>query len=357
MKLIENALSRFLKKEIVLRPSYSEIAVFLRQLSFYLDSGINLSEAIVCILQNNKFRTLQGQLLLISSKLNQGLMLSDCMNEKFFTPLLVGMIRAGEFSGSLSQVLNRMSAYYEYSGKVKNDIKNALLYPFITMVLLFITIFTTVMTVIPNYAQIYSDNSIDLPLPTQLLLQFYKTIQMHKQLLLLLGIFIIVASFLFSKTQAGRLFFDYLKINLYPLSLINRKLNSFRFTETLAIMLSSGVLMTEALQMVAKLINNRVIDKVIMDLIQRIEKGESLGTLDQNYFDPLLVSMLKLGEETGKLPSVMLKTSLYFRNDVEILNTRMGKLIEPFLTLFTGGIIAFVMLSLLLPALKLASVF
>ncbi len=339
------------------KPSSGDLSLFLRQLSFFDDSGLDLATALTIILEANSLHSICPLIKRLLPYFTQGKPFSVCLKETRFPPLIVGMISLGERTGDISKVIKHLADYYEYSDKISQEYKNALIYPLFIAVSLISVSAVSVTKVIPGYARIFRDNNIILPLPTRIMFFLYELVSRNFTIVLLSSISIIILLILLANSRPGRFIRDFISLHFFPFSYINKKIHSYRLSEVLLLCLKSGATVNDALALYSPIIKNKFIKAAIDEVFFEIEMGGKLSQINGSFFDPLLISMIKLAEQTGEVLATLSKTSEHLKKDIELFNAKAGRLMEPVLIAISGIFVGFVMFSLLLPSLKLATMF
>lgn len=330
-----------------------DLVVFCRLFFKMLEAGINISKALEILAGNITNSKLKSAVFNVNDHIHKGLSLSDALEREsnVFPIMFVEMVRAGEISGNLEEIIQRLGDYYHNQYKIDSKIKSSLLYPALLIVLSITVIVFMLTFVLPVFYGIFENRELVLPLPTRILIQTSDIIRNHWREIIILTITIFVSVRRYFRTSNGRMIIDYMRLNVPFVKKIYIKIATANFTKTLSILLSSGIPLIKSLVMASNVINNIVIKSKLENEIMCIEEGKSISESIKDFkiFPTMLVSMIEVGEETGALDVMLLKTSELFDEEVRTSLERFAKLIEPLLMIVVGFIIGFIVISLALP--------
>ncbi|BDG04274.1 type II secretion system F family protein [Anaeromyxobacter oryzae] len=338
--------------------STKDILVFTRQFSVMIDAGLPLVQALDIIgnqADNVAFRKI---LLTVKSKVEAGSTFADALAEhpKAFDELFVQLVRAGEIGGILDTILQRLGAYIEKNDKLKRRVKGAMVYPAIVLTIAIGVVVVLIAFVVPTFEKMFKDMGGSLPAPTQFLINV--SYGFRSQWYLFLGI--PTAAFVAFKqaVKKGRgqeIWHDtVLKAPLFgPLA---KKVAVARFTRTLGTMLSSGVPILDALEIVAKAAGNKTVEKGILYVRAKISEGKNIaGPLaETGVFPPMVVQMIGVGEATGAMDAMLNKIADFYDDEVDVAVAALTSMIEPLMMVFLGGTVGFFMIAMYLPIFSMA---
>jgi type IV pilus assembly protein PilC len=261
------------------------------------------------------------------------------------------MIRAGETSGALPEVLNRLTFIIEHEHKVKSDIKSALMYPIIVVSFLFIAFIILLTSVIPKFVNIFKSAGLQLPLPTQICMIMYNFL-INYWYLIIAGIVVGGAAlFYYLRTNQGKLVRDtlFMKIPIVGPVLVKSAIS--RFASIFAILQSSGVDVLESMDILAGTIGNAAISSELRGIKDRLAEGHGIsGPLSQaKYFTPMLINMVAVGEESGNLEEMLADVAEHYDTEVEYSTSKMSQAIAPILTVGLAAVVGFFALAIFLP--------
>ena len=336
------------------------VVTFTRQMSFLLSAGVSITQALQIVQSMIPSQAFKFIIKDVADNIQGGDTLSGALSNHpgVFNNMFVSIIRAGEQSGNLDKMLSQLADYVEESAQIKNKIKKAMMYPaFIFVVGLLVTGVIMVM-VVPKFASIFESSDVPLPAMTKALLTLSDFFVNNILKVLMAVIFIPMGAFLYLSSAHGRK----LKDQLFMLLPIFGKLffqgGVARFTRTLSYLVSAGVGIVEALKTSAITSSNFFIETAVQSVSRQVVKGRSLAqSLKSHSIMPsLLVSMVSIGEETGRVDATLAKVADFYEEQVRTMANNMTSLIQPFLIVFLGGIVGFVVIALYLPIIKMPGV-
>ena len=344
----------FQSKKIKLK----DISLFCKQMSVMLNSGIPLNNAVDILEQQTDAKNLKASLKVISKGLKEGNQLSKSLIEQngLFPDLLIRMVQAGEKTGKLDEVLERMSEHYNKELKTSRQIRGAMIYPAVLAFLAVAATLVLLYVVIPNFSGIFEQSGVALPLPTRIVLAASNFVQSYWYILFG-GVGLLVFLFLrYRSTEAGRYQLDQLKLKMPVVKGPMQKIVTARFASTLATLTSAGIPLVEAIDSAAATTNNAVVIDKLRIANEGLQKGERLtGMLTSTgLFPPMMLSMVKIGEESGSLESMLVKTSDYYEEELETAIKQLLSLLEPAMIIVMGVIIGGIVASVMLPMFELA---
>jgi general secretory pathway component, cryptic len=336
-----------------------DIAVFCKQLYTMLNAGMALSAALDTLGNQTENKTLKKAIKEVYSDLQTGLQLSQAMKKhtKVFPVLLITMIEAGEMTGNLDNVLERMSTHYEKENKINSKIKGAMIYPIILSIVAVGAIIFMLVGVMPTFTDMFASSGVDLPAPTKLLMNMSETIKNYWYIFIAVIAVIAVIFKRYTATITGKKQYDTLKLKLPVIGSSVTNIATSRFTRTLSTLMASGIAIVPAMEASAGVTDNQVVIDGIAKVTEDIKKGLSISLLlkSMNFFPPMVISMISIGEESGSLEDMLSKTADYYDEELEATIQKMLSMLEPMLILFMGVVIGFIVVSMMLPISDLAS--
>jgi general secretion pathway protein F len=344
-------------KKIFGRIRQQDISIMTRQLATLLTAGIPLVDSLNALteqVENVKMKTVVSQ---IRQSVREGASLADAMRSSspVFTDLYISMIRAGESSGTLDVVLLRLAEFMENQIKIMNKIKAALAYPIFMSVVMVLVVAIIVTFVIPKVSKIFHDVGKTLPIYTSILISVSDFLKSYWWVVIIVGVAAYYMMKKYLKTERGREWFDGWKLRAPIMGRLVRMVAVSRFARTLSTLLKSGVPLPLSMDIVKNVVNNVVISRAISDAKVAIMEGSSIAEplKKSRLFPPIIIHMIAVGEKTGELESMLAKVSDSFDNEVEASVTGMTSLLEPIIILVMGGIVFFLMISILLPIFQM----
>jgi type IV pilus assembly protein PilC len=343
----------FLEKLGVRSYSSRDLMLFCRQLATMLQTGIPLLHALKVLagqIENIAFGTRIEQ---VQRAIEEGSSFAEALAKQvnFFPPLLIGMVETGETAGVLDTIMDRMAEHYEKQHDLEEKLRSATAYPLFISAVALVVIMVMIVFVLPQFANIFNSFGMEMPLFSRVLLQIGKLAAAYWPLLLLLPLLFYFALKQFPRTDRSRLLVERLKLNLPIFGRIYRQTAAARFSRSLSTLLASGITLHQSLILVDRVVNNLVFSQAIAELGEVLTRGDSLsGSLKEaRSFPPLLVEMIRVGEESGTLDYTLNKTALFYEREVTYLVDRLGSLLEPILLLIVGLLIGLIVYSVMSP--------
>lgn len=334
-----------------------DLVVFTRQFATMISSGIPVLECLDILedqAEQPGFKLCIGQ---VGESVRGGSDLSDAMSAypKVFERIYINMIKAGEASGQLDVILGRLAGFMEAAAKLKAQIKSAMTYPVISLVMILLITTGLLMFVIPQFEVIFRSMNIDLPLPTKIVL--FMSLVMNEYFLYLFGSIaaVITAFVMIKKTEKGAYAFDWLMLKLPVFGDLNKKVCLARFARTFSTLIRSGVPILGALEIVATTAGNRVLERTIDSAKDSIRQGNQLCDPLKNspIFPSMVVRMIEIGERAGALEQLLEKIAEFYDDEVEATVETLTSLIEPLMIGVMGVIVGGIVLAVFLPIFKM----
>ena len=339
------------------RVTPDDIHGLTRQLATLLNAGIPLVGALDALMEQTPNAPLKKIIAQIKESVNEGnsLTVSLTRHPRLFSNIYVNMVRAGEASGSLDVVLERLAEFGEHQQALKGRFQAALVYPIFMAIIGAGVLFFLLSFVVPNLTRIFTEMKQVLPLPTRLLILFSDFMRSYWWTIVLGIVAMILGLREFIKKPKGRSMWDVLKLRAPVIGQINRKIALSRFGRTLGSLLESGVPLITSLQIVRNIVNNVLIGDVIDDAVEDIKAGKSLNlALSRSiWFPPVFRQMVSVGEQSGDLEGMLHKIADAYEREVETRITGMTALIEPIMILLMAVAVGFIVISILLPIFEM----
>lgn len=334
-----------------------DLAIFNRQFAIVLQAGVPIASCLDVLKQQTTNKTLREVLNDIYEDIQKGISLSNSMrkHEDIFPEIMICMVEAGEVSGQLDVVFERLARQFENQNAINAKIRSALTYPIIVGVIAVAVIIVLMIFVVPSFVEILASFNTPLPIYTKILIGI-SDFFVNYWWAILIGVIGLGAGIkAFSKSESGKMFFGKLAISLPVLKGVTRNIATSRLSRTLGTLMSSGVLLIQSMEVVQKIIGNAVLIKKFDTVIDEIKKGRGLTQPLQNvkYFPPLLMSMIRIGEESGSLDFTLEKAADFYDQEVETSIQQLMSLIEPIITILLAVVVAFVVLAVLIPMLSI----
>lgn len=339
----------FSKKKVTVK----DISILCRQFHTIIFAGISVIECLDILRRQTENKTLVESLDSIYEDVQTGVTLSEALRKtpKIFPELLVNMVEAGEISGQLDIIMERMADHYEKEHKIAVKLKSAMVYPIILISVSSLVIGVLLVFVLPGFVKMFEGFNVTLPLPTLILLGLGAFIRGYWWAIII-GLLILYYFMQKSlNTAEGRLKFDGIKLKLPVVGKVNKQIATTRFARSLSTMLNSGITIIEAMEMVGKVIGNHAVNKMIEESMEGIKKGEGIaGPLDATkLFPPMLISMIQIGEETGSLNTLLETTANFYDDEIDYAIESMIALINPLILLVMAMIVGGIVVAVALP--------
>ena len=337
----------------------SDIIIFCRQFSTMIDAGLPIIQCLDILYAQNDNKTFKKMLKDVKSNVESGQTLAEALKKypKQFDDLFVNMISAGEAGGILDMILRRLSAYLEKSAKLKAKIKGGMTYPVVTIVIAIVVVAIIMVFVIPVFEEMFSGMGSALPAATQLVVNLSRAIKSNIFYIIGVTIIFIYAMRRFYRTEKGRILMDDFLLKVPLFGDLIRKAAVAKFTRTTGTMLSSGVAILDALEIVAKTAGNKTIEKAVFDTRTAIAEGRTMSDplAESGVFPSMVCQMIAVGESTGALDAMLTKIADFYEEEVDQAVENLTSLIEPFMIVFLGVVIGGLVVSMYLPIFKMAS--
>jgi type IV pilus assembly protein PilC len=351
------------KKDIVLfqrRKVKSKILmIFTRQLATLIDSGLPLLRSLNVLAKQERDKVMKKTIDKLADSVQSGSTFSDALalHPKIFNDLYVNMIRAGEVGGVLELVLTRLSEFQEKAARIRNKVLSAMVYPIIVMTMAIGILCFLLVFIVPRFEVIFHDLLGDKPLPpvTQFVIGFSGFMKNHGLVLVGAIVAIVIIYNFIGRTRSGRLAIDNFKLRMPLFGNLNRKTAISRFARTLGTLVTSGVPILQALNITRETAGNAAIARAIARVHDCVKEGESIvQPLEASkQFPAMVVSMIDVGEETGKLPEMLLKMADVYDDEVDNAVAALTSMLEPIMIVLLAIIVGTIVLALFTPLISI----
>ncbi|MFA6016514.1 MAG: type II secretion system F family protein [Patescibacteria group bacterium] len=340
---------------------FNDIVDFTRQVALMLNAGLTLIDALEILKRQTPKPILRKMIEDIDAKIKGGSSFSVALLDYkgIFSKLYISLVKSGEASGKLGEILLRLADNLEKEREFKSKLKGALVYPVIVVVGMLIVMFIMITFVLPKLLGLYKDFNVELPLSTKILIAVSTFSTRFWPFVIIL---VFVGSYFFRKylaTKAGKSAFDKFTLKLPVFGKIISISALVESTRTLAILISSGISILDALSIVVDATENSVYQQAFLTVSHKVEKGLSMGTAleQEEIFPPILVQMSQVGEQTGNLDDTLFRLSKYFEMESEMATKTMTTLIEPMILVVLGVGVGFLVMSVITPIYNLTNSF
>ncbi len=356
-----NALNRDIELPFMGNPTSKDMAIFCRQFQSILRAGVPVATVLSMLGQQTENKKLAVAIREMQVSIEKGETLAGSMRRhpKIFSNMLVNMIAAGEESGNLEEAFAQMEAWFDKAKKTGASVKKAMVYPCILIVVMVVVLIVMMVKIIPSFMTTFEEMNMELPLPTQLVMAASDWFIAWWWLLAIVLVVLVVGGFLFNRTDKGKHFFGLLTRKIPVVKNLTVRSASSTFCRTLALLLSSGLSLTESLELVALNMSNIYFREAVQTVQSMVSQGWGLGTSlrDTNLFPPMVYNLTSIGEETGDLPGMLSKTADYYDDEVETATQSLLALMEPAIMLFLAVFVVILVLAIFLPMLSMNSAY
>lgn len=342
------------------RINAGDITAFMRQLADLTLAGLTLDRGFTVLAEQAENVALKTLLEAVQTEVRGGSSLSQALegHPRYFPPMVVNMIHAGELSGQLGEVLERLAQFAEREQQRRALIVSAMVYPAVLITVALSTLVFLLTFVVPRLSGVFTDLGAELPLPTRILLAVTGALTSGWWAILGAAVLLGLGFRAYRQTEAGAYQLDRLMLRLAIIGKVWRKVVVARFARALGTLVAGGVPILQALQVAGQAAANRTFVRAAGELEERVKGGEtiSLAMRATGQFPPVLIHMTAVGEETGDLPRVLLRVAETLDGESELAMKRLTTLIEPLIVVFMGAFIGFVVLAILLPVFEASSI-
>ena len=334
-----------------------DLVIFSRQLATMIDSGVPLVQSLGILVEQIEKKNLRDVVIAVRQDIEAGMSFYDALakHPAVFSELFINMTKAGEASGTLNDVLDRLATYLEKTSALARKIRAALVYPAILISMAILITAGLLLKVVPIFKEIFASFGGTLPLPTQILIQASDLLSRY---FLIFAVLLVIFGFLFKRyigTEKGRYNFDAQKLKIPAIGKLFHKVALAKFSRTFSTLVKSGVAILNALDIVGKTSGNKVIEEAVLDCRKAVRDGELISRhlSKSKVFPPMVWRMIGVGEQTGQLEKMLSKIADFYDEQVDAAVTGLTSMIEPIVIAFLGIIIGGIVISLFLPIFKI----
>jgi type IV pilus assembly protein PilC len=336
-----------------------DVSLLTRQLATMIDAGLPIVQCLDILGQQSENKLLRNTIATVKKDVEGGCTLADALRKhpKIFDDLYVNMVEAGEAGGILNTILNRIALFIEKANRLKKKVKGAMIYPCAIVGVAVIVVAVLMIFVIPVFAELYGGMGQALPLPTQVCIDISNWFVSYWYLLVgaVVGVFMSIS--FYYKTPQGRMNIDRLLLRMPIIGDLLRKVAVARFSQNMALLLSSGVPILDGLAICAKTAGNRVVEKAIMESRVSISQGKTVAEplRDSKIFPPLVCQMVAVGESTGGLDNMLRKVAELYEEEVDDAVNNLTAMMEPMIMVVLGVILGGLVIAMYLPIFQMGS--
>ena len=339
--------------------STKELSVATRQLATMIDAGLPIVQCLDILGEQSENKLLRTTITTIRRDVEGGCTLADALRKhpKIFDDLYVNMVEAGEAGGILNTILNRIALFIEKASRLKKKVKGAMIYPVAIVLVAIIVVAILMIFVIPVFAELYGSMGQALPAPTQICINISNFFVAYWWLMLLTAIGVVMGIKLYYKTPQGHMKIDALLLRMPVIGDLLRKVAVARFSQNMALLLSSGVPILDGLAITGKTAGNKVVEKAIMESRVSISKGNTVAEplRESKIFPPLVCQMVAVGESTGGLDGMLRKVAELYEEEVDDAVNNLTAMMEPAIMVVLGVILGGLVVAMYLPIFQMGS--
>lgn len=330
-----------------------DMAVFCRQFHTMLNAGVSVVKSLDILERQTENKPLKKAISDVYENVQKGMTLSEALNEnpKVFPSILISMVEAGEVSGSLDTIMERMSVHFEKEFKIDNKIKGAMIYPIVLAVVATSVVVFLMIAVMPTFVGMFESSGVQLPGPTRALMAISHSLTYFWYIYMIVIFGILLGIRYFGKSEYGSMLFDTLKLRLPIIKNTNIKIATSKFNRTLSTVLSSGIPLMQGIDLVGRVLGNKYIEEKLENAKEEVRKGVPLSVTirEAKIFPPMVDAMIKIGEESGDLDGILSKTADFYDEEVEVAITKMTEMMQPLMIVVMALIVGFIVISIALP--------
>lgn len=353
---IKEAKPSILTKELTIggpRVKLKSFTVFCRQLATLIEAGIPMIDAVTVLANQADEKIFKQVLLQVKEKMEQGLQFSVATSHipTVFSPVFVHMVRAGEASGNLAEILDRLATFHEKENSTREKVKSALIYPAIMSILVVLVVTFMMIFVIPSFVENFETMGLELPLPTKIVMGISDWFVSNWYLVILLILLPFMIIVLMRKYPSTAYLLDYIKLKIPIFGTLIHRQGLARFSRTFSSLDAAGVPILDILGFLSTIVGNAVLQRVIDHAREAVRNGASIADKfgESTWFSPMVRQMLIVGEQTGSLDEMMDKLANFYEEDVDEMAERLKTALEPLMILVLAGVVGGIVLSIMMP--------
>jgi len=353
---LEEESSPFYAKKIKIfqKISLKDVVLFSRQLAIMFGSRVPLGEALITLANQAQNPEMREKIFDLVKEIEAGSAFSKALfkHPKIFSPFFIAMVKSGESVGKLSESLNYLADHLEREYSLRAKIKGAMLYPALVLIVFLAILGLMVFSVLPGFERMFLEAGIEIPAITRIVLSSSRLLRENWLLLLIPFLAIFFAIYCFSRTKEGKKFFDRFFLKLPILSSLLKQLSLSQVAANLSTLISGGLLITRALELVGEIIGNSLYKEAIFSINEGVKKGMSISSVSVLYpeiFPPLFNQMVLIGEKTGALDVTLMNVANFYQKEIDRAVEDILKILEPVIVVLLAVIVGGLMLTVFLP--------
>ena len=336
-----------------------DLAVFCKQFSAVIRAGVTIISALELMGDQIENKTLQRAVMDAKTYVEKGGTLADALrvNSEVFPPIMINMVAAGELSGNLEICLDRLTEHFEKDNALSAKIKGAMTYPIVVFIVMIIVVIVVMVMVIPNFSSMFAEMGTQLPLATRIMVAASNFIIHKWWLLIIIVAAIVVGCKAFKRSSVGEQLFANMAIKMPIFGNLTIKSACSRFARTMSTLMASGISMIDAVEQVAKMMDNMIIRDGLLDAKTQVAKGIPLSKplKDMEMLPPMLSAMTKIGEETGDIEEMLSKVADYYDEEVEEATNKLTAAMEPLIMVVLACIVGMIVAAVYGPIMSMYS--
>lgn len=336
-----------------------DLAVFCKQFSAVIRAGVTIISALELMGDQIENKTLQRAVMDAKTYVEKGGTLADALrvNSEVFPPIMLNMVAAGELSGNLEVCLDRLTEHFEKDNALSAKIKGAMTYPIVVFIVMIIVVIVVMVMVIPNFSSMFAEMGTQLPLATRIMVAASNFIIHKWWLLIIIVAAIVVGCKAFKRSSVGEQLFANMAIKMPIFGNLTIKSACSRFARTMSTLMASGISMIDAVEQVAKMMDNKIIRDGLLDAKTQVAKGIPLSKplKDMEMLPPMLSAMTKIGEETGDIEEMLSKVADYYDEEVEEATNKLTAAMEPLIMVVLACIVGMIVAAVYGPIMSMYS--
>lgn len=336
-----------------------DLAVFCKQFSAVTRAGVTIISALELMGDQIENKTLQRAVMDAKTYVEKGGTLADALrvNSEVFPPIMINMVAAGELSGNLEVCLDRLTEHFEKDNALSAKIKGAMTYPIVVFIVMIIVVIVVMVMVIPNFSSMFAEMGTQLPLATRIMVAASNFIIHKWWLLIIIVAAIVVGCKAFKRSSVGEQLFANMAIKMPIFGNLTIKSACSRFARTMSTLMASGISMIDAVEQVAKMMDNKIIRDGLLDAKTQVAKGIPLSKplKDMEMLPPMLSAMTKIGEETGDIEEMLSKVADYYDEEVEEATNKLTAAMEPLIMVVLACIVGMIVAAVYGPIMSMYS--
>ncbi len=356
-----NALNKDIELPFLGNPTAKDMAIFCRQFRSILRAGVPVSEVLSMLGQQTENKKLGVAIRDMQAGIEKGETLAGAMRKhpKIFSGMLINMIAAGEESGNLEESFAQMEAWFDKAKKTKAAVGKAMVYPCILIVVMVVVLIVMMVKIIPSFLSTFTEMGMELPFLTRCVMAVSDWFVKWWWLLSIVLVALVIGAFFFKKTNKGQHFFGWMARHIPVVKNLTVRSACATFCRTLALLLGSGLPLTESIELVAMNMSNIYFREAVQMIRAMISEGWTLNASmrDTGIFPPMVYNMTGIGEETGDLQDMLTKTADYYDDEVQDATARLLAMMEPAIMLFLAIFVVIIVLSIFLPMMSMTTAY